>query len=71
VTAWAVSRIHVVEGGWSWEIACDGVPVLVAAEAIRNPASCAIAAERFRRDLEAGRIVLDEDGDPIEGPGNL
>lgn len=66
MTAWTVSGIHRVDGGWSWEIARDGVIVLGAAEPIRNPATCAITAERFRRDLAAGRIVLDEDGNPFE-----
>lgn len=61
---WEVARVHVVDGGWSWEIAHRGRVVLVAAEPHRNPASCAMEAERWRRDLASGRIVLGEDGNP-------
>lgn len=61
---WEVSRVYVVEGGWSWEIAHGGRVVLVAAEPIRNPATCAREAERWRSDLASGRIILGDDGNP-------
>lgn len=62
---WEVVRIHVVEGGWSWEIAHHGLVVLVAAEPIRNPATCTLAALRLRNGLAAGRFVLDDTGHVI------